>query len=281
MNETQSAVLPWPAAWPVPKRTGGPRWVLWYSAVAVATLGVSLILPVPGHSRAAVLVALIVPALGLGLGHTAVHSNVRARSVRRVHTTETGELSVPFLPDLWTGLWVLVVGCLLILLLLVYASWQVGFDNPPDPAATVIGAVLLVLAVPPAALVVEGLRGTVSRGELLLSPDRIRYRTFSYDVDVDWAAVQRVSVAGGDGLQIVLLTDGPRLHAHSWLLRPSRTARAQAVEGRLVLRGLWLSVDPALALHTLRYYHAHPDARVELGTGAAVYRVRCAGVVSA
>jgi hypothetical protein len=40
------------------------------------------------------------------------------------------------------------------------------------------------------------------------------------------------------------------------------------------VRGWSLAVDPALLYHALRYYHAHPEARAELGTEAGLRRVR-------
>lgn len=282
MNHTEAA-LPWPAAWPVPRGLGGPGGALFGSAVlvTVVAVGVSLVLPLPAGSRVAVLTALVLPVVGLGLSYPATRSKVRARSTERVHPTGTGELSVPFVPVLWIGIWAVVTGCVVILAMLVHASWQVGFGRPPDPAAVVVGAVLLVVAVPFAALVVEGLRGTASRGELLLSPDGIRYRTFTYDAWLEWPDVRRVSVERGDGLPIVVLASPdrpPSLRPHSWLLRPSGHTWAAARAGRLVVRGALLSVDPALAFHTLHYYHANPDARAELGTDAAAGRVRSAAV---
>jgi len=50
--------------------------------------------------------------------------------------------------------------------------------------------------------------------------------------------------------------------------------------GDHAIRGVSLSVDPALAFHALRYYHANPDARAELDTDAAVRRVRAGAVLT-
>jgi hypothetical protein len=41
----------------------------------------------------------------------------------------------------------------------------------------------------------------------------------------------------------------------------------------LAIVGQYLSVDPALAYHALRFYAAAPSARAELGTPAAVERL--------
>ena len=43
---------------------------------------------------------------------------------------------------------------------------------------------------------------------------------------------------------------------------------------------MYLAVDPGLAFHTLRFYHQNPAARTELGTEAAVRRVRSGDVVT-
>lgn len=285
MNHTDATPLPWPAAWPAPRGLTGPGWTLCGSAVVVAVVavGVALVLPLAVQSRVTVLAALVLPVLGSVLSCPVTRANVRARPASRVHPTGSGELSVPFLPELWVGIWLVLTGCVVILAMLVGASWHVGFGRPPDPAATVVGVVLLMAAAPFAALGIEGLRGTASRGELLLSPDGIRYRTFAYDAWLDWTAVRRVSVVRGDGLPIVLVSSRdrpPRLRPHSWVLRPSSGSLAAAREGRLVVRGALLSVDPALAFHTLHYYHANPDARAELGTDAAAHRVRSAAVLT-
>ncbi len=61
-------------------------------------------------------------------------------------------------------------------------------------------------------------------------------------------------------------------------MRPDKTAVAEAGEAMIVIRGGTLSVDPALAFWTLRHYFTHQAARAELGTDAAVERMRSGAV---
>ena len=72
----------------------------------------------------------------------------------------------------------------------------------------------------------------------------------------------------------------PSVQGRSRLLGVSKPVLAQAAEATVAVKGVSLSVDPALAFHTLRYYHANPEARAELGTDAAVRRVRAGAVLT-
>jgi hypothetical protein len=51
------------------------------------------------------------------------------------------------------------------------------------------------------------------------------------------------------------------------------------VNGAALISGTALGVNPALVYHTLCFYHRHPDARAELGTDAALRRVRAGRVL--
>lgn len=48
----------------------------------------------------------------------------------------------------------------------------------------------------------------------------------------------------------------------------------------MAIRGMYLAINPALALHTLRYYLDQPGARQELATEVGVNRVRSGQVDS-
>jgi hypothetical protein len=190
---------------------------------------------------------------------------------------------VQFLQSLWVALWLVTAGDILLSAALVTVTWLVAFaSSPPDVVPLVVGIVLLLLALPFVGLVVDGLRGRAVRGELLVSAQGIRYRTLAYDVELGWDAVERVSVVGGDGQRIVIMAynnQPPSVRGRSWLSKPTKAVREQAAEATVLIRAGSLSVNPALTFHTLRYYHQHPAARAELGTDAAVQRVRAAAVV--
>jgi hypothetical protein len=192
-------------------------------------------------------------------------------------------LSVPFLQSLWVALWLVTAGDILLSAALVTVTWLVAFaSSPPVVVPLVVGIVLLLLALPFVGLVVDGLRGRAVRGALLVSAQGIRYRTLAYDLELGWDAVERVSVVGGNGQRIVIMAynnQPPSVRGRSWLSKPTKVVREQAAEATVLIRAGALSVNPALTFHTLRYYHQHPAARAELGTDAAVQRVRAAAVV--
>jgi hypothetical protein len=291
MNDTRIEALPWPAPWPKPKRAGGLVSVVFSAALALGGVaaGVSLLLPGPVDPRAFIVVTLVPLGCGLALAARAQRLGVRSRStraVRSVHTADAGgsALSVPFMPSLWPALWLIIGAVLLGGALLGAVGWVVAFtSNPLDIGALLYGAVLLLVATSLAALVIEGLRGKAVRGELQISAQGIRYRTLAYDASMDWCVLERVSIVGGDSLRMVLMgyaNMAPSVQGRSWLMRPSKAVLAQAAEATIAITGVSLSVDPALAFHTLRYYHAHPEARAELGTDAAVRRVRAGAVLA-
>jgi len=275
----------------MPKRAGGLVSVAFSAVLALggAAAGVSLLLPDPIDPQAFIVVTMVPIGSGLALAAGAQRLGVRSRStraVRSVHTADAGgaALSVPFMSSLWPALWLIIGGVLLGCALLGVARWVVAFTSSSlNIGALLSGAVLLLIALALAALVVEGLRGTAVRGELLISAQGIRYRALAYDASMEWRALERVSVVGGDSLRIVLMgyADIPAsVQGRSWLMRPSKAVLTQAAEATIAIRGVLLSIDPALAFHTLRYYHAHPEARAELGTEAAVRRVRAGAVLT-
>jgi hypothetical protein len=277
--------LPWPEPWPLPKQAGGLTGAALFALVAAASVvvGVTALLPGSVDSSAFVVVALVPLMAGLSLGSVALRLHVRTRSTAAVRSV-AGALSVPFLASLWVALWLVVVGAVLLCALLCAIAELAAFaTDPPDIAPLVVGILLLLLALPFLALIVDGLRGKAIRGELLVSTRGIRYRTLSYDIDIDWATVQQVSVVGGEGQRIVIVgyNNLPlSVQARSPLSRPRKAVQTQAAEATMVIRGISLSVDPALAFHTLRYYHQNPPARTELGTEAAIRRMQTGAVAT-
>jgi hypothetical protein len=275
----------------MPKRAGGLVSVVFFAAVALGgvAVGVSLLLPGPVDPRALIIPAIIPLACGLALAAGAQRLGVRSRSTRGVRSVDTEDvdhraLSVPSMRSLWIALWLVIWGSLLIAALLLVVSWTVAFTSSPFNVTALLYGVAMVLAgLPLAALAIDGLRGKAVRGELLVSAQGIRYRSLAYDASMEWAALQSVSIVGGDSLRIVLVgyaNMAPSVQGRSWLMRPSKAVLAQAAEATIAVRGVSLSVDPALAFHTLRYYHANPDARAELGNDAAVRRVRAGAVLT-
>lgn len=152
------------------------------------------------------------------------------------------------------------------------------FGTPaPDAASSVAGGAALCLLVVWAAWVVwvaaqiAGRR--VARGRLVLRPDGIYHRTFTFEHFAPWPAVVDVH-AGNHGFPVIVVrafpTEHTRVRRTAWLGKQPEFSLLPF----LVVRCRWLAIDPAIAYHALRYYHAHPEARGELRTAAGAQRIR-------
>ncbi|MGH3907487.1 MAG: hypothetical protein ACRDTE_25415 [Pseudonocardiaceae bacterium] len=126
--------------------------------------------------------------------------------------------------------------------------------------------------------VLDGLRGKLARGVIALTPTGVYHRSWSFQSYAPWDSVMDVHAAEADGPLIELLVTA---NGGSWHERTSVLWRQEewSLAPHLAIRGRWLSVDPALLYHALRYYHAHPEARLELGTPAGAQRISEARVV--
>jgi hypothetical protein len=149
--------------------------------------------------------------------------------------------------------------------------------SPPDADSFLVGGAVLSLLVTWAVwmvwVVVEIAGRRVARGRLVLSPDGIYHRSFTFEHFAPWHAVVDVS-ARHHGNPLILVrafpTDDTLVRRTAWLGKQSEFALLPF----LVVRCRSLAVDPAVAYHALRYYHAHPEARGELRTVAGEQRIR-------
>ncbi len=125
----------------------------------------------------------------------------------------------------------------------------------------------------------HGLRGKLARGSVALSPHGVFHRSWSFRSYAPWDSVIAVDAAEMDGplISLIATSDGG-----AWFERTSRLWKQEemALAPSLAIRGRWLSVDPALLYHALRYYHAHPEARAELASTAGVQRLQQARLTS-
>lgn len=157
-------------------------------------------------------------------------------------------------------------------------GWLTPPSTPPSDATAALtgGAALCVLLAWVAWsvwVVVEVARGRVVRGRLVLRPDGIYHCSFTFEHFVPWHAVVDVSAKEFRGPAIVVTafpTEDTRLR------RITRVGKQEEsiLPPSLVVCGHSLAVDPAVAYHALRYYHAHPEARTELLTRAGEHRIR-------
>jgi hypothetical protein len=148
---------------------------------------------------------------------------------------------------------------------------------PPDPESFLAGGAALSLLFAWVAwlvwVVVEIACRRVARGRLVLRPDGIYHRSFTFEHFAPWHAVVDVSARQFRDPVIVVRafpTEDTRIRRTSWLGNQQEFKLLPF----LAVRGRSLAVDPAVAYHALRYYHAHPEARAELGTFAGEQRIR-------
>jgi len=249
-----------------------------FGFVGVAA-GVSIFLPGFNDDRAFVLV--ILTPLFFGVAGLAIVTRLRVRSRRTtsVHSISMPDASgpalvIPYSLAFAVMYWVIVVTTiflfLIIALVAVVGLASSGFRD----------AVLFVPAVVSVAFVaylswflVEVPRGRIVRGALILSPRGIYHRSWSFDNFLPWDSTVSVTAGDLDGPLIrIAAREGvePVFHRRTCMWKQPELKLAP----HMAIRGMYLSINPALALHVLSYYLAQPDARQELGTEAGVDRVR-------
>lgn len=133
-------------------------------------------------------------------------------------------------------------------------------------------------------LFLEMATGRIALGRLVLGPDGIHHRSQAFEHFVPWHAVVDVEAAelvtGATDWGLIrsphvivtaLPTEDTRVRRTAWWAR--RFLEFTFLPS-VVVNGRRLAVDPAVAYHALRYYHAHPEMRAELRTPAGVQRIR-------
>jgi hypothetical protein len=125
----------------------------------------------------------------------------------------------------------------------------------------------------------EIVRKRLTRGVVMLTPHGVYHRSWAFDSFLSWE--QAVSVSAGQ-LDGQLITLAAYDNARPPVRRRSRIWKQPEYKlaPHTAIRGMYLSVDPGLAFHTLNFYHANPRARAELGTEAAAQRVRSGNVLT-
>jgi hypothetical protein len=263
--------FPWPREWRSRQRAKYVLFVAFFGlfgCICVAA-GVSIFLP-GFHDDRAYLLVLGAPLL-FGLAAIGFFSRVRVRgrptTAVRLATIDEPALVIPYSRGLATT-YVLVCATTLALLLVIgVVSALVGGTG------IVVAVVCLGFVGYLGWTVAEMARHKLRAGAIALTPQGVRHRSWTFDSYLPWDQVVSVSAGLLDGQLITLAAFDnvhPMFHRRSRLWRQPEYRLAP----HTAIRGMYLAVDPALALHTLRFYHENPAARVELGTDAAVRRVR-------
>lgn len=270
---TEQVTDTWPPEWRSRRQA---KYVLFvavfglFGCVCVAA-GVSTFLPGSADDRAYLLVSGAPLLFGLAAVGLFGRLRVRGRPATAVRSGADGEpaLVIPYSRGLAVSYVVVCAGTLLLFLVV-------------DAVAALVGGTAIVAAVVCLGFVcylgwtlIEMARHRLRLGAILLTPDGVWHRSWAFDSYLPWDQAVSVSVGSLDGQLITLAAFD---NVHPMFDRRSRVWRQ--AEYRLAphtaIRGMYLAIDPALALHALRFYHENPAARVELGTTAAVLRV-CGG----
>jgi hypothetical protein len=117
----------------------------------------------------------------------------------------------------------------------------------------------------------------IARGYVAVGGAGIYHRSWAFTSFAPWQHVYDVRPSGGDDRQIRVLVDA---NAEGWSRRTSRFwKQPESCFGQsLTIRVMYLSVDPALVYHALKFYFENPRARSELSGDAAVRRLRRADI---
>jgi hypothetical protein len=281
ISSGSEAHLPWPSQWGRPQRlkyTLVAAFFVFFGCVGVAA-GVSIFLPGFNDDRAFVLA--LTPPFCFGVAGIVIVTRLRVRSrpTTAVHSTSMSAVSgpalvIPYSRALGVIYW--VIGATMIIIFLVIAVVAVlglattGFRDGVLLAETLVSVGFVVYL---SWFVIQVLRRHIMRGALILSPCGIYHRSWSFDNFLPWDSA--VSVTAGElnsqMITVVAYENAePQFHrrTHMWKQPELKCAPHMAI------RGVCLAINPALALHTLRYYLDQPGARQELTTEVGVNRVR-------
>lgn len=131
--------------------------------------------------------------------------------------------------------------------------------------------VAIGFAVLPAYCFVQICRKKIVRGYLAMSPSGIYHRSWGFISFAPWEHVADVEPGEGRG-QFIEVQVGT--NTESWSRRTACLLGPSSGSAGLSVRGMFLSVDPALVYYALLFYFTNPDARSELGCDAGVQRLR-------
>ncbi len=265
MTRSADACLPWPRLWSAQgKRNGVGAAFLGLMSLAALVLGASEL------ARDAIIDGVYFLTGGstmLLVASSGALTRVIARRrstnfVRRGTIPETGEAAIviPYsMGYFWLCLGLLGIGVVSLV------AWGVR-ERSAFYFLVAIGFAAL-----PAYCFVQICRKKIVRGYLAMGPSGIYHRSWGFISFAPWEYVADVEPGEGDG-QLIEVQVGT--NTESWSRRTARLLGPASGSAGLSVRGMFLSVDPALVYYALLFYFTNPDARSELGCDAGVQRLR-------
>lgn len=150
-----------------------------------------------------------------------------------------------------------------------YQSRLAGDVTAPEAGSVVFALIGLVLVTFP----VQVALGLFRRGYILLTPDGVYQRGWTFESQVPWRGFVGMKAGYHDGLRVLLFVAGNS----DWKRRQIAKLWKQdklPPSAMMDLNCNALDADPSLLYQTLQFYLDNPQARVELGTEAGLRRVK-------
>lgn len=282
------STLPWPTRWTKPQPAKYTLIALFFAAFGFlgVAAGVSIFLPGFGDNRAYLLVLSAPLLFGIATIVVLTRLRLRGRSTRTLHSDYVhgaGQrgLVIPYTQALGT-VYLIVAGTSLLLFGIIASVTLVALigTGARDPILVIQAIVSLGAAAYLCWFVTEVARKRFAIGRVALTPDGIYHRSWAFESFLPWEQVLSVSAGQLDG-QLITLTTYSNAQPHFRKLSQMWKQPEVKLAPHTAILGRYLSIDPALAIHTLTFYYEHPQARSELGTEAAVERVRHGDVLAA
>ncbi|HWS32692.1 MAG TPA: hypothetical protein VN408_08105 [Actinoplanes sp.] len=241
-----------------------PRWLLPFVAVMTLLAAISVTLAGSTREPDGAGVFLLFAAL---FGHLAGYGvYLRWIPLRRGPAMPDDHLTgTSFRYAKWAYYWYVAPIVLAVLGLALFAVLSF-------PDNTVFATVLLSFCL--LAAVAIGFMVYLAPGRLTLTPDGVHHRGLTLVQYSPWSSIVAVvAIESGHERTIVVEVDpGEDDRLRHYLPRGLRSVHPLLPS--IVVSDTWLLTDPTLVHETLRHYLGSPEDRAELGTRAAVDRVR-------
>jgi hypothetical protein len=259
--------------WPDRKRPAGTVVGIAFMAVLTLLFGFGTVVAFAGGDVTWAVMSLYTTMLCgqvLGLGLYLRWRPLRLRSgTPRIRRTGDGHTGIAFRYSGWGYFWYFGLFATGAAGLVPFALLGLG----EGVAGSLIAVTALLAALFLVAVVVIVL--VRAPGRLILTPDGLWHRGLTFTGYSPWEAAALVDAATVGGAPAVMVHVDPSERNRSRSFLPAWLGiREQELLPFVVVRDQWLATDPALVYRTVRHYHLNPGDRVELGTEAAVERVR-------
>ena len=252
----------------VPLRTLLTTVVLAALALGVVGFGAGVSAGEDPWSRAASALLVLVCLLGCAV---LLVGSLATRTGRLVLEERDGVLRLPGSRVVAALLLAALATCVVLPVVLVVGR-LVGSGQEASGFALAASALLLVLAVP---LLVALLRGRVRLNALELAPDAVTYRSYNASSSVGWADLTEVRLVADPGRRLVLVSRGtPERRQHSATPGEATVGRAPGGRDEVSVPVGLLASDAVLVAELVEACRTSPERRAELGTPAAVERLR-------